>query len=485
MKTQLISHKLRLFKRGFSSLLFILFFCVLHVDLSAQTDSVIPCITTKMSKLHGFNKPDPGIMQKNDFTVEDTELYYIPVVFHIIYSTKGNGPDTLTDSNIISQIEVLNEDFGKMPGTHGYNNYNFGGDTRIRFRLAQIDPYGNKTSGIDRKYHHTANISTSNEMDIKNVSRWDQRYYLNVWVVDKIDGGSSTTGYSYLAHDVSTKDSAQQIDGTVVNYRFIGRNAPYQNLVNYKLGRTLTHEVGHYCDLHHTWGDDDINVCGDDGVYDTPPCENAYFSQYSKGCDSPYQCPDPKPGVSQYTTNTINHKIDSFNILYNLGKISQDYLSKQIYNLESILNYARLVEDYMDYSDDRCMDVFTKGQAKKMRAALREYRPNLISCPNYLRTGIDSSCGPATKTFFTDDIEIIPNPTVSTNINFFLFLDFEQKLDFFLYDNLGRELYEQERVTASGGNYTMSVPGLRPGIYFAVIKGQSQSFRKKILIIGN
>ena len=485
MKTHLTSHKLRLSAGGFSSLLSILFFCVLFTDLSAQTDSVIPCITTKMSRLHGFNQPDPGIMNKNDYTVDDSEIYYIPVVFHIIYSKPGYGPDTISDSNIISQMQVLNEDFGKIPGSKGYNTYVYGADTRIRFRLAQIDPYGNKTSGIERKYHSTANITEANEMDIKNVSRWDQRYYLNVWVVDKIDGGTSTSGYSYLAHDVSTKDGSQAFDGTVVDYRFIGRNAKYQNRVNYKLGRTLTHEIGHYCDLHHTWGDEDINVCGDDGVYDTPPCANAFFSQYSDGCDSPYQCPDSRPDLSKYTTDLINHKIDSLNIKYNSGKITQAIYSQDLYNYEIILNYARLIEDYMDYSDDRCMNVFTKGQAKKMRAALREYRPNLISCPNYLRTGIDSSCEPATKTFLTNDIQIIPNPTVSTNINFFLYLDHDQKLDFFLYDNLGRELFEQERVTGSGGNYTMSVPGLKPGIYYGLIKAQSQIFRKSILILGN
>ena len=484
MKTHLTSHKLRLSKRGFSSVFFILFFCLLFSDVSAQTDSVIPCITTKMSKLHGFNNPDPGIMQKNDFTVEDTEIYYIPVVFHIIFSDTGKGPDMVTDSNIISQIQVLNEDFGKMPGTHGYNTYVFGADTRIRFRLAQIDPYGNKTSGIERKHHNTANISESNEMDIKNVSRWDQRHYLNIWVVDEIDGDPNTAGYSYLAHDVSNKDSAQQIDGTVINYRFIGKNTKYQNLVNYKLGRTVTHEIGHYCDLLHTWGDE-VDVCGDDGVPDTPPCENAYYSQYSDGCDSPYQCPDSRPDLSKYTTDLVNGKIDSLNYRFKSGKISQVLYANDLYNFEVILNYARLVADYMDYSDDRCMNVFTKGQANRMRGALRQYRPNLISCPNYLRTGIESSCEPTSTTFAANDVEIIPNPTISTNINFFLYLDFEQKLDFFLYDNLGRELFEQERVTAGGGNYTMSVPGLKPGIYYAVIKGQTQSFRKKILIIGN
>ena len=403
----------------------------------SQSDSIIPCISTKMSRLHGFSGSGVIPMDKTDISVLDTEIYYIPVVFHIIYTAKNFGPDQLSDKDILSQIEVLNEDFGRQPGTNGYNTRSIGADTRIRFCLATKDPNGNPTTGIERIKTSNDNITSSTEMRIKNLSRWNQKYYLNIWVVDQIDGGDRTAGYSYLAHDVSNKDSAQEIDGTVVNYRFVGKNTGLQSSTMYQSGRTLTHELGHYCDMHHPWGDDDINACGDDGVYDTPPCDNVYFSKFANKCDSPFQC-----------------------------------------------GYFRLVEDYMDYSDDRCMNLYTIGQAKKMRGALRQFRPNLISCPNHSRTGCAPSCEPASLTYTTDDIEVFPNPTVSSDINFRLFLSFEQNLDFYIYDNLGQTIYQQTGVTGSGGDFRISLPGMQAGIYYALIKGKSQFFRKRIVIIG-
>ncbi len=409
---------------------------IVYSRLSAQNNSVIPCYTDQMRKMHGFIQPDHEPMNKTEFTIEDTDTYYIPIVFHIIYTTKGTGADQLTDADIQSQIKVLNEDYSKMPGTHGYNNYNFGADTKIRFYLATKDPYGNPTTGIERIQNTTDNISSADEMAIKNLSRWNQLYYFNVWIVSQIDGSNRIAGYSYLPQDVATATSAQDIDGTVINYLFVGKNTGLYNDARYQLARTLTHEAGHYFNLHHPWGDEDINVCGDDGVDDTPPCENIYFSNYPPPyyCDSPFQC-----------------------------------------------GHYRLVEDYMDYSDDRCMDVFTKGQSKKMRAALRQYRPNLISCPNRERTGAPVGCG-LTSVENTNTINIVPNPADAADINFKLFLDHEQSLDFYIYDQLGNLLQEQLGIRGAAGTFTMHLPGLRTGIYYGLVKGQTQVFRKRILI---
>jgi hypothetical protein len=404
-------------------------------SFSQVNSNISPCATDQMRSLHGFSKI-PLTMDKADLDIEDTELYYIPVVFHVIYDNKASGPYLLSDAVIRSQIKVLNEDFGKEKNTHGFNNRAIGADTRIRFCMASLDPNGMPTSGIERIQSAYTHAKSEDEQNLKDLSRWDQRYYLNVWIVQEIldNNAGRTAGYSYLAHDVSTKDNVNTLDGTVVNYAFVGLNNPFQSSPAYKLGRTLTHEIGHYCDMQHPWGDEDISVCGDDGVYDTPPCENAYYSKYINLCDSPFQC-----------------------------------------------GFFRLVEDYMDYSDDRCMNIYTIGQAKKMRAALRKYRPNLISCPNRSRTACGTNCNNQ-KTYTTNDIELFPNPTSAGNINFSLFLDAEQQLDFYFYDNLGKLVGLRENINGAAGRVNLSMPGLRPGIYYIVVKGKSQLFHKQVMI---
>jgi len=276
-------------------------------------------------------------------------VYRIPVVVHVIHDGEALGTGrNIPDANIQHQIEVLNEDFRRMAGTPGWNNDPRGADTRIEFVLAKRDPNGNPTTGIVRWNRNTQGWTappyTTGYIDgtIKPATQWDPTRYLNIWVVD-IQGG--VLGYAQFPdasgllgmpgdQGMGGCTQAANTDGVVIRYSAFGSalkgstglNAPYH------LGRTTTHEVGHWLGLRHTWGDGDCTV--DDFCDDTPLCDGAHY-----GCQAnPASC---------------------------------------------IAGVRRMIENYMDYSDDGCMNIFTLDQALRMRVVL-EYCPrrrSLITSP--------------------------------------------------------------------------------------------------------
>ncbi|RZA07444.1 MAG: hypothetical protein EOO68_03410, partial [Moraxellaceae bacterium] len=325
---------------------FVLLILFLPIMVSAQTDSTI--IGRKICTF-GEMREKSGMLQsgstrsKNDSITEDladdNAVYIIPVVVHIIHN---GGPENIPDSVVYSQIDVLNEDYGRYG--KGSNINPLSDDARIRFCLATIDPNGNPTTGIVRVQSPYTRLDSDDEMLTKNLSRWDQNRYMNIWVVRDIDGSPQQQGYAYLPSEV-LKDQYKERDGLVIAYRNFGRNSKIAKQNNY-LGHTTSHEAGHYLELLHVWGGDGPGKggCGDDdGVFDTPDCENIYYSKYNvltQTCDRPIQCGNP-----------------------------------------------RQIENYMDYSEDRCLNMFTKGQISRMRSTLRGYRTGLVTYANSVSTG--------------------------------------------------------------------------------------------------
>jgi PKD repeat protein len=198
----------------------------------------------------------------------DSTVYIIPVVFHIIHQ---NGQENISDAQIFDQINILNRDysFGNYADTIGTSAgkiippfKNLAAECFIEFRLAQLDPNGNCTNGIDRIYSH----KTNNADDGSKLNPWPRDKYLNVWVVATI-GSQGVAGYAY--YPSATSGPLAPADGILILHDYIGSIGTSATFSS----RALTHEIGHYLNLQHPWGNnnDPGVACGDDGVNDTPP----------------------------------------------------------------------------------------------------------------------------------------------------------------------------------------------------------------------
>ena len=280
-------------------------------------------------------------------------LVIIPVVVHVVHNP--NVPaENISDAQIISQITSLNRDFRRLNADTA-NNISpalqaLGGDVNIEFRLARIDPAGFPTLGIVRRTTTRTDFggvntdvdrpqgSTSTALvrnDVKRTANggsdpWPTDRYLNMWVCNFVaQGGGQLLGYAQFP------GGNPATDGVVMWYRAFGSNNfgnfPVLSSTNDR-GRTTTHEVGHWLGLRHIWGDAP-GCTPDDLVNDTPPQD-----EESSGC---FVSPRGDACSPLASTNGI------------------------------------LFQNYMDYSNDACMNIFTQGQVTRMRAALDQFRANL------------------------------------------------------------------------------------------------------------
>jgi hypothetical protein len=257
----------------------------------------------------------------------------IPVVVHVLYN---NSTENISDAQILSQITVLNEDF-RRTNADADNVWSQAADSEIEFCMATSDPSGNPTNGITRTSTNTTAFGTNDQMKFNSSGgkdAWPAGDYLNVWVCD-ISGG--ILGYAQFP------GGSASTDGVVIDYQYFGTigtaSAPFD------LGRTATHEVGHWLNLRHIWGDGPCSA--DDFVTDTPSSDAANY-----GCA--------------------------------LGHVS--------------CSSTDMVQNYMDYSDDACMNLYTAGQKNRMRALFESggYRASLLA---------SSGCGTATAPTCNDGIQ--------------------------------------------------------------------------------
>ncbi len=244
--------------------------------------------------------------------------YRIPVVVHIIQSTGGQG--VISDALVQSQIDVLNEDFLALTGTPGQPGTNI----QIEFYLATEDPGGSPTTGITR----TTNDTWFNDNGAYwNTLAWDTNVYMNVYT-------NAAPGLLGYVTDLPQAGLAgDNDDRVVIAWDAFGRNAP--GGPPYDQGRTLTHEVGHYLGLEHVF----VGGCAGDaspGCYTTGDlvCDTAAQVNASFGC----------PGGQDSCGG---------------GGVDN-------------------IDNYMDYSDDTCMNKFTPEQARRMRCSLENWRPDLF-----------------------------------------------------------------------------------------------------------
>jgi len=297
------------------------------------------CGTNQLETLHHTKKPE---LLNLKIAMEDTiqtlikqrrelgdtlkeEIITIPIVFHVLYS---NESENVEKEKLTSQVDVLNFDFRRKNDDKN-DKWPQAADTRIRFCLSNIDIDGNYFNGITRTktgieyFEYGKDSIFLTKKGGKDI--WPG--YLNIYVCDLgLYNGLNIGAYASLPYyDAYT-------DGIVLDYRVTGLFGEF--IWPYFGGRTATHEVGHWLNLEHLWGPTESFSCyeQDDGVGDTPFSKEPYY-----GC---------------YEGNSCE---------------SED-----------------MVENFMEYRDDYCLNLFTKGQTERMRTSIEIFHSR-----NYL---LDENC---------------------------------------------------------------------------------------------
>ena len=257
------------------------------------------------------------------------DILTIPVVVHVVYATNEQN---ISDLQIQSQLDVLNADYNRMNDLSVVPDafIDLAASMNVEFCLAQTNPDGEPQSGIVRVatahddigiIYGPGNRERIFYSEIGGSDAWDTERYLNIWVSDM---GTNLAGKAAFPGEAPPEE-----DGVRISYRYFGTTGTAADEQPYHLGRTLTHEIGHYFGLHHVWGPSSDGGCSeDDGVDDTPVSSHNYVGECPVG--------------PQISCNTVDM---SMNYLY--------------------------------YTDDACMGIFTVGQCARMNAAVAEFRPLL------------------------------------------------------------------------------------------------------------
>lgn len=367
----------------------------------------------------------------------------IPTVVHVVYNSAS---ENISDAQVISQIEVLNEDFRKMNADTSNTPDAFksvAADTEIEFCLALRDPNGNPTNGITRTSTTETSFSTNDDVKFNATGgkdAWPTLEYLNIWVCD-LSGG--ILGYGEFPFGIGNTW------GLVVDNTAFGRvgnvSPPYH------LGRTTVHEICHCFNLYHIWGDDGGTCNGSDGISDTPDQAGSTF-----GCPSYPEldaCSPDTPGV--------------------------------------------MFMNYMDYSYDACTNMFTYGQKDMMLAVLNSVASGLktsLGCipPNALDASMaiaapnDTACG--TNAFYPEVTLTNVGSDTLTSVSINYQLDAELPKIYAWSGSLATLASEQiilSPLVASVGSHTLTVYSENPngGTDGYLLNDSSQS--SFAFVIGN
>ncbi len=385
----------------------------------AQTPQYSPCSTTEyMEKLRKenpkmqtdaqfeqFMAQEIALRKSNNATNQRVGPYIINVIVHVIHYGQPVGTyPNITQAQIATQIRVLNEDFNRTnPDANTYWGATAAGMTGgIVFKLATIDPAGNilKEAGIHRYNGGQSSYTVDQiEANIKPVTSWDPTRYFNVWTVPGNIRASASVLYGGYAQfpEGSGLNGMQTVastnaptDGVVVNVFAFGSNfnangvllPPAQqnsNVSNFVRGHLMTHEIGHSLGLRHIWGDTN---CGDDFCADTPT---------HKDPNSGWCSPHPK-------ANTCGTADEMF-------------------------------ENYMDYTSDLCINMFTAGQVARM-VTVMDISPrrrtlsasNVSNCPvlSLTRTSGAYPAGVINNVYFQSNDGIGGAPTTNSGYSYVL-----------------------------------------------------------------
>lgn len=360
----------------------------------------------------------------------------IPVVFHVVHNT-SIPEQNLADSFLYSQLEVLNNDYRRTNADTVNTRAEFdslAADVEIEFCLANVDPTGNFTTGINRVTTTATDFAfTAFNNNVKSTANggadpWPTDEYLNIWICDMYSGGSPLVlGYAqFPGGDPLT-------DGLVLTYQHTGYRPWDASADPANLGRTASHEVGHYMGLRHIWGDGD--------------------------CDS-----------TDYVTDTPNASAASQQICTLSNNTCNDPLTEPYWNG---YDPPDMLENYMDYSTDACMNMFTKGQKDRMWSFLNTDRVSLLSS-----TKCDGLTG-MEEVLSAKNVVIYPNPSSDMfTIEWPGEYQFE-RLE--IVDVVGKTVLHKN-ITNVYAKYVVNTNAISEGIYFVKLMNGNKVTTSKIMI---
>jgi PKD repeat protein len=301
----------------------------------------------------------------NGESERSNDVRIIPVVFHVIHQ---GGSENISYEQIEDQVRILTEDYTRTNADTVNTRELFkpvAADAKVEFRLAKKDPQGNCTDGVVRIW---SNLTNNAPESIKSLSYWNSDRYFNVWVVNSIenDGPGLIIGYAQFPGF-----GAAETDGVVIRSDYVGDIGTAAG----RKGRAMSHEVGHWLGLFHTFqGGCNGGLFGGDGVDDTPPVAEGG----NPGCP--------------FTANTCDTD-------------SPDLLDQ--------------VENYMDYTSGSCQNMLTFGQKDVIDAALNGSRSQIHSTSNLSFTGVDSPgpsmCKPIAHFYTEKTLICAGNPITFTD----------------------------------------------------------------------
>lgn len=375
--------------------------------------------------------------------VKSNSIYTIPVVVHIVHNTPAQNID---DSVVFDQIRVLNDDYNRLNADTVNMRSDFDivkGSPRIKFKLASIDEFGNPTTGITRTATSTTTFGSlafilGDFTDLEKVKStadgghdpWDQSRYLNIWVCNmSISFGGqefpALLGYATPPAGLSNWPAGStngMEDGVVIQYQAFGSNNPNpldpgSGPIDV-MGRTPTHEVGHYLGLRHIWGDGDCTA--EDGIDDTPNAD----AESQQDCDP--------------SKNTCTDNIQGIDL-------------------------PDMIENYMDYSAETCQNSFTEGQVALMHGVLEGPRFDLVH-------GNPAAIAELT----TISWDAYPNPTSGDiHINSSTSLTSVS-----VYELSGKLLLNK---SISGNEHNIQLNDLNSGVYLLEVTSENGKSQKQII----
>lgn len=356
----------------------------------------------------------------------------IPVVVHVVYKTSAQN---IPNQQIYDQIRILNEDFRKLNADAWKVPTWFApyaADCQINFCLATKDPRNKTTTGIIRKSTTKASFLVNDDVKFKNrggSDAWPTDKYLNIWVCNIDDRG--IIGYAQFPGGYAAGD------GVVVDYQAFGTSA--NNFPEYNLGRTAVHEVGHWLNLRHTWGDDGTECTGTDYVDDTP---------------------------NQGGPNTGGIAVNSIIISCDNGP------------------YGDMWMNYMNYTWHISRYLFTTGQTDRMQAIF-------VTDPRRMALLTSNGCGgnnrPLTENESPSSFSLMqnyPNPfNPSTTIRFNLPLTGFITLK--IFDVTGKEVTDLVNGQLEAGMHSVvfNSENFATGVYYYRLESMGNVEVKKMLLI--